>query len=118
MRGSRSRHAQAVVQRRAFPLAFETDEHLSPQDKKRFESLLPAIRERFGDDKVMISNSAKDPHRLRQARVFARRFDGTLTPMAEASHFIGHLGRIERYRVYAAHDSVEEVGTALRAAWT
>jgi HD superfamily phosphohydrolase len=118
MRCSRSRHGQAVVERRAFPLAFETEEHLSAVEKERFEALLPEIEERFGPENLMISNSAKDPHRLRQARVFARRFDGTLAPMAEASHFIGHLARIERFRVYAAHDIAEAVGGAIRQAWS
>jgi HD superfamily phosphohydrolase len=117
MRASRSRHGRAVVQRHAFPLAFETNEHLSSTEKERFEGLIPDIEHRFGAENLMISNSAKDPHRLRQARVFARLFDGRLSPMAEASHFIGHLARIDRFRVYAAHDIVDEVGTAIRRAW-
>lgn len=118
MRASNSRHGRAVVERRAFPLAFETDEHLSPTDKERFEALLPEIEQQFGREKLMISNSAKDPHRLRQARVFAKRFDGRLAPMAEASHFIGLLARIDRFRVYAAHDVVGEVGPAIRERWS
>lgn len=117
MRQSRSRHGRAVVGRRAFPLAFETEEHLSPADKQRFEGLIPALRQRFGAENLMISNSAKDPHRLRQARVFARRFDGSLSPMAEASHFIGHLARIDRFRVYAAHGLETEVRAALSSSW-
>ena len=117
MRASTSRHAQAVVERRAYPLAFETDEHLTSSERERFEQLVPAIEKRFGSDNLMISNSAKDPHRLRQARVFARRYDGTLAPMSEASHFISLLARIDRFRVYAAHDLVDEVGAALRAEW-
>jgi hypothetical protein len=32
--------------------------------------------------------------------VLVRRFDGGLEPMEEASQFIRHLTRIERYRVY------------------
>jgi HD superfamily phosphohydrolase len=117
MRASSSRHGRAVVGRRAFPLAFETEEHLSAADRARFEALVPALVERFGGENLMISNSAKDPHRLRQARVFAKRYDGTLSPMAEASHFIGHLARIDRFRVYAAHGIETEVGAALRDAW-
>lgn len=117
MRDSRSRHGQAVVRRRAFPLAFETDEHLNPREKERFEALLPDLEARFGRENLIVSNSAKDPHRLRQARVFARRFDGGLAPMAEASHFIGHLAKIDRFRVYAAHDIVAEVGAAIQQRW-
>ena len=118
MRASASRHGQAVVQRRAFPLAFETEEHLSPADKQRFEALLPGISRHFGAENLMISNSAKDPHRLRQARVFARMFDGRLAPMAEASHFIGHLAKIDRFRIYAAHDIAAEVGEQIRRLWS
>ena len=117
MRQSRSAHAVAVVSRRAFPLAFETDEHLGDADRQRFEALVPAIEEQFGADRLMISNSGKDPHRLGEARVFARRFDGSLSPMAEASHFIRHLARIERFRVYAAHEIVEDVRSTLRDLW-
>ena len=43
---------------------------------------------------------------------------GDLAPMAEASHFIGHLARIERFRVYAAHDIVGEVEAAIRELWS
>ncbi len=117
MRGSRSRHARAVVERRGFPLAFETEEHLSAADKERFEGLLPGIEERFGAENLMISHSAKDPHRLRQARVFARRFDGRLAPIAEASHFIGHLRRIDRFRVYAEHSIASDLAEELRDSW-
>ena len=104
------------MRRRAFPLAFQTDEHLSTQEQERFEAVLPAVEERFGASNLMISHSSKDPHRLQQARVFTRRYDGTLVPMAKASHFIGHLTRINRFRVYAAHDVVDEVAASLRAA--
>ncbi len=117
MRASPSRHARAVVERRGFPLAFETDEHLGSADKERFEALLPTIEATFGAEHLMISNSAKDPHQLSEARVFARRFDGRLTPMAEASHFIGHLARIERFRVYAEPSIADEVAATLRAQW-
>ncbi len=117
MRASKSRHAQAVVRRRGFPLAFETGEHLRKKERKRFQRLVPEIEATYGAENLIISNSAKDPHRLRQARVFARRFDGTLAPIAEASHFIGHLEKIDRFRVYAAHDVAAQVGRDLRAAW-
>ena len=38
--------------------------------------------------------------------------------MAEASQFIGHLTRIERYRVYTPAALRAEVGTALRELWS
>lgn len=116
MRGSRSRHALAVVQRDAFPLAYETREHLSREEKRRFESLLPALSDTFGERELLVSNSAKDPHRLGQSRVLVRRFDGHLEPMEEASHFIRHLSRIDRYRLYTPEDRVAEVARAVSGA--
>ncbi len=116
MRSSRSRHALAVVQRAAFPLAYETREHLSPDEKRRFEALLPELMERFGRRNLLVSNSAKDPHRLGQSRVLVRRFDGHLEPMEEASHFIRHLSRIDRYRLYTPERLVGEVAGAVGGA--
>ena len=81
MRSSYSRHARAVVAREHFPLAFETEEHLSAADKQRFEALLPTIEERFGAAKLLVSTSAKEPHRLGEGGVMVRRFDGELEPM-------------------------------------
>jgi len=100
LRRSPSLHARAVVERDHFPVAFETREHLSREAKERFEALLPELTARFGAGNLLFSNSAKDPHRLRSSRVLVRRFDGSLEPMEDASHFIRHLTRIDRYRVY------------------
>ncbi|HYH45029.1 MAG TPA: HD domain-containing protein [Thermoanaerobaculia bacterium] len=117
MRRSDSVHARAVVARGHFPVAFETREHLARHEKQAFEALLPGLRERFGAGNVLTSNSAKDPHRLGRSRVLVRRFDGALEPMAEASQFIRHLARIDRYRVYTPHSLRAEVGGALRELW-
>jgi hypothetical protein len=106
-----------VVERGHFPVAFETREHLARHEKQAFEALLPGLRERFGAGNVLTSNSAKDPHRLGRSRVLVRRFDGALEPMAEASQFIRHLARIDRYRVYTPHSLRAEVGGALRELW-
>ena len=118
MRRSDSPHAAAIVERRHFPLAFETEEHLSREDKQRFESLLPELEEQFGGDRVLVSNSAKDPHRLGTSRVLVRRRDGALQPMADASQFIRHLGRIERYRIYTATEIRQEVADFLGQRWS
>jgi hypothetical protein len=118
MRASGSLHARAVVSREHFPVAFETREHLSAADKERFENLLPEVERRFGAGNLLVSNSAKDSHRLAESRVLVRRYDGTLEPMAEASQFIGHLSRIERYRVYTPPALREAVGEALRERWS
>jgi HD superfamily phosphohydrolase len=117
LRRSESLHARAVVERDHFPVAFETREHLSREDKERFEALLPELVSRFGAGNLLLSNSAKDPHRMRSSRVLVRRFDGSLEPMEEASHFIRHLARIDRYRVYTPPSLRPEVAATLRELW-
>jgi uncharacterized protein len=117
MRRSPSLHARAVVDRAHFPVAFETKEHLSAEEKRGFEALLPELARRFGAGNLLVSNSAKDPHRLRTSRVLVRRADGRLEPMAEASQFIRHLTRIERFRVYTPAALRQEVGAAIRERW-
>lgn len=117
LRTSDSVHARALVGRHHFPVAFETREHLAPEEKERFEAILPELRERFGPGSLLVSNSAKDPHRLGRSRVLVRRFDGTLEPMEKASQFIRHLSRIDRYRVYTPPPLKEPVGNALRERW-
>ena len=47
-----------------------------------------------------------------------RRFDGSLEPMERASQFIGHLSRIDRYRVYTPPALCAEVAAALRERWS
>jgi HD superfamily phosphohydrolase len=118
LRTSPSPHARALIERRHFPVAFETREHLAPEDKERFEELLPGLRRRFGAGSILVSNSAKDPHRLGRSRVLVRRFDGSLEPMEQASQFIRHLSRIDRYRVYTLPALRDEVAAALRELWT
>ncbi len=117
MRRSPSLHARAVVDREHFPVAFETREHLSAEEKRGFEALLPELARRFGASNLLLSNSSKDPHRLRTSRVLVRRYDGSLEPMAEASQFIRHLSRIERFRVYTSKELRQEVGAAIRELW-
>ncbi|MDX1631661.1 MAG: HD domain-containing protein [Thermoanaerobaculia bacterium] len=114
MRESDNRHARAVLYRERFPLAYETREHLTPEAKRRFEELLPELRSTFGARELLVSNSAKDPHRLGSSRVLVRRWNGELEPMERASHFIRHLTRIDTYRVYAAPEIRKEVSRWLR----
>lgn len=116
MRASQSLHARAIVEREHFPVAYETREHLSREDKERFESLLPALAERFGESNLLLSNSAKDPHRM-GGRVLVRLWDGSLEPMEKASQFIRHLSRIDRYRVYTPPPLREAVASNLRELW-
>jgi len=118
MRRSASLHARAVVDREHFPVAFETREHLSAEEKRSFEALLPELARRFGAGNLLVSNSAKDPHRLRTSRVLVRHYDGTLEPMTEASQFIRHLARIERFRVYTPQALRQPVGAAIRELWS
>ena len=117
MRRSPSLHARAIVQRDHFPVAFETREHLTREEQERFESLLPELIRSFGAGNLLVSRSAKDPHRMRSSRVLVRRYDGSLEPMEEASHFIRHLSRIDRYRVYTPPPLRDAVAAALRDRW-
>ncbi|MFN7941726.1 MAG: HD domain-containing protein [Thermoanaerobaculia bacterium] len=109
MRRSPDVHARAVVERSHFPLAYETREHLGAGERQDFESILPELRARFGEGEILISRSAKDPHRLGPSRVLVERFDGRLEPMERASHFLRHLTRIDRYRIYARPAIRDEV---------
>jgi HD superfamily phosphohydrolase len=117
MQATDSPHARAVIHRQYFPLAFETREHLSAEEKSRFEQILPGLRDEFGSEHILVSRSAKDPHRLGQARVLVKRFDGELEPMEEASHFIRHLARIDRYRVYTPPQLVDQVTASIESQW-
>ncbi len=114
MRRSASVHARAVVEREHYPLAFETREHLTPDEKARFEAVLPELRRRFGEGNLLVSNSAKDSHRLGESRVLVRRYDGVLEPLEQASQFIRHLTRIDRYRVYTPQPLCTAVREVLR----
>ena len=117
MRRSESRHARAVLYRERFPLAYETREHLDPEEKRRIEDLLPDLFARFGDSGLLVSNSAKDPHRLGQSRVLVRRWNGSLEPMEDASQFIRHLTRIDTYRIYSAPSVRDEVSDWFERRW-
>jgi HD superfamily phosphohydrolase len=117
MRASTSPHAHAVTEREHFPLAYETREHLSAEDHLRFRSLLPELGSRFGERDLLVSNSAKDPHRLGASRVLVRRWDGELELMEKASHFIRHLARIDRYRIYTPPHLREQVRRAVIEMW-
>ncbi|MCB1055420.1 MAG: hypothetical protein KDD11_07885, partial [Acidobacteria bacterium] len=108
MRRSDSPHALAITARRRYELAYESREHLEPEEKSRIEALLPELKERFGAA-LLVSNSEKSPHRLGSARVLVRSYDGELEPMEQASHFLRHLGRIDLYRVYAPEERLAEV---------
>jgi hypothetical protein len=117
MRASQSLHARAVVERDHFPVAFETREHLTREEKERFESLLPGLAGRFGAGNLLLSNSAKDPHRMARSPVLVRLWDGSLEPMERASQFIRHLSRIDRYRVYTPPPLRDPVAAALHELW-
>lgn len=75
MRHSENRHARAIVHRERFALAFETGEHLTEEEQRRFGELVPELEQRFGHDNLLIDHSAKDPHRLKKKRVLVRRYD-------------------------------------------
>jgi hypothetical protein len=115
MRGSASHHARAIVERDHYALAFETREHLNAAERESFTALIEETRRRFDPGDLLVSNSAKDPHRLGETTVLVRDRDGLLEKMQDVSHFIRHLTRIERFRVYARPQRAEEVRAFLRA---
>ncbi len=117
MRRSTSVHAAAVVDRRHFPLAFQTREHLTAEESQRFRDLIASVVEGFGASNVLVSHSSKDPHRLGKSRVLVRRASGALEPMEQASHFIGHLRRIEQFRVYSPAALCAEVSRTIAGGW-
>lgn len=117
MRESKSDHARAILDRNHYLLAFETREHLSNEERARFGDLLCTLEERFTPGDLLVSNSAKDPHRLGETRVLVRDRDGGLEPMEDVSHFIKHLTRIDRFRIYTRRDCVEEVKKLSRERW-
>lgn len=117
MRRSGDPHARAIVHRERFALAYETKEHLTRDERERFRALLPQLEARFGTENLLIDNSAKDPHRLGKNKVWVRRSDGSLLPMAKASDFIAQLSRIDCFRVYAPRKQRELVMQTVRDLW-
>lgn len=118
LRRSPSRHARAIVERRHDPLAFETEEHLGAEERERFTAVLGEVEAEMAPGDLLVSHSAKDPHRLEASGVLVRHRDGRLEPLARASHFIRHLGRIERFRVYSPAGRSAAVAAAIRRRWT
>ncbi len=118
MRRSDDRHARAIVHRERYSLAFETREHLTAEDSRRFGELIPRLEAHFGRDNLLVNHSAKDPHRLEKKRVLVRSYDGSLQPMAEASDFISHMSRIDSFRVYAPENLRREVAREVGRLWT
>ncbi len=114
LRASPHRHARAVVDRVHFPLAFETREHLAAAEREEFEAALPELLESHEPGAILVARSAKDPHRLGPSRVLVAYPDGRLEPMESASHFIRHLTKIDRYRIYALPEIRAEVAERLR----
>jgi len=117
MRASGDPHALAVTSRQHYPLAFETAEHLTAAESRRFAELLPRLEKRFGSETILESHSAKDPHRFGQGTLLVRRADGSTVTMERASHFIRHLERIDRYRIYAPPELRDEVEKTLKEWW-
>ncbi|MDA8017523.1 MAG: HD domain-containing protein [Thermoanaerobaculia bacterium] len=117
MRTSDHPHARAIIHRERFSLAYETSEHLSREERDSFQAILPGLRQRFGDQNLLVDNSNKDPHRLAKNRVWVRRRDGDLAPMSQASDFIAKLSRIDAFRVYAPKALRRDVNDAVQKLW-
>lgn len=117
MRRSTSAHARAITHRERFTIAFESREHLSDEERSALQSLLPQLTETFGAHRLLVSHSSKDPHRLGKKGVLVEREDGRRESMEEASHFLRHLTRIDRYRIYAAPEVRDQVAQTLEERW-
>jgi HD superfamily phosphohydrolase len=113
MRADPGVHARAVVERAHFPLAFETREHPSPEQREAFEHAVPVLVERHGEGSLLVVRSAKDPHRLGPSRVLVARADGRVEPMERASDFLRHLSRVDRARLYSRPAIRDEVAAEL-----
>ena len=87
---------------------------MAPEESHRFAAIVDQLHAEFGKTDLLISHSAKDPHRLGSSRVLVRGNDGSLEPMEEASHFIRHLTRIDQYRVYSAPHLRDAVAASVR----
>jgi len=115
MRRDPGEHARAVVARAHFPLAFETREHPSTEEREAFERALPDLERRFGAGALLVARSSKDPHRLASGRVLVEAESGAIEPLESASHFLRHLARIDVSRVYARPEIRDEVARELRS---
>jgi hypothetical protein len=116
MRQSSDPHARAVVERNHYPLAYQSGEHLSEQETQELATVIERIKNQFAPQQVLVSRAAKDPHRFEQERVWVQPEDGPLVRMQQASHFIGHLERIDRFRVYTPAELTTEVADSIRRA--
>jgi HD superfamily phosphohydrolase len=115
MRDDRDVHARAVVDRAHFPLAYETREHPSAEEREAFEREVPRLVAQFGAGSLLVVRSAKDPHRLGRSRVLVATTDRGVEPMERASQFLRFLERIDLARVYARPEIRAEVAAALHA---
>jgi HD superfamily phosphohydrolase len=118
LRRDDNEHARAVVHRAHFPLAFETREHPTPEERAAFEGAVPELERRFGAGALLVARSAKDPHRLGSGRLLVvpdRGEGGAPEPLERASQFLRHLARIDVARVYARSAIRDEVARELRA---
>ena len=115
MRESDDVHARAVVDRRHFPLAFETHEHPSAAEREAFEGAAAQLASELEPGSLLVARSAKDPHRLGTGPVLVVGEEGTTEPLEQASDFLRYLSRIDVSRVYARPELRDRVARELRA---
>ena len=115
MRVDANVHARAVVDRAHFPLAYETREHPSAEERQAFEREVPRLAAEFGAGSLLVVRSAKDPHRLGRSRVWVATAEGGVEPMERASQFLRFLERIDLARVYARPELRDRVAARLHA---
>ncbi len=114
MRDGSDPHAEAIIERRHFPLVWQSDEHMARNTATEVREWAKSLEKEFSPDSVLVSHASKDPHRLQEQPIWVRQRDGKLLSMRQASHFIHHLERIDRIRVYAAPACREDVAARVR----
>jgi len=114
MRRSDDVHARAVVDRRHFPLAYETREHPTHEERQAFEAAVPQLIAEFGEGSILVARSAKDPHRLASGHVLVVGEADSTEPLERASDFLRHLSRIDVSRVYARPEIRDRVAATLK----
>lgn len=110
-------HAKRILDRDHFPLAFETQEHLSDQDEIQFKRLCSEIMSRFKPGTYFVSNAIKDPHHFLHTGVPVQIWDGSVLPVARRSSFIQKLRKINQFRIYVEEQSLDTIQKEFLSRW-
>lgn len=101
--------AQAILQRRHYPLIYATREHLRKKEEKAFLERLKTFQKTFPHDDWFVTNATKEPHHFEKTRIPVRKADGSLQEVRHCSDFINKLHPIHQYRIYAPEKYKKEI---------